>query len=101
VLTCRLGCHLTNPKSAAMMLPAACLRLGVRMHVRSNQVQLLPRQANYNSVSREVSERPALNMMCALQAYTGASIGAAVQLKYGQGDICLLTVTGNVPLMLT
>jgi histone deacetylase 1/2 len=28
-------------------------------------------------------------MMCALQAYTGASIGAAVQLNYGQADICI------------
>jgi histone deacetylase 1/2 len=28
--------------------------------------------------------------MCAnLQAYTGASIGAAVQLNYGQADICI------------
>lgn len=26
---------------------------------------------------------------CNLQAYTGASIGAAVQLNYGQADVCI------------
>jgi hypothetical protein len=28
-------------------------------------------------------------IMGCLQAYTGASIGAAVQLNYGQADICI------------